>query len=188
MSVPTRGGARAGQTRGAMVLKNPAAPGAQGFEKPQVRGGNGFEKLGEMGCLASENRQSMAQNAPRCTWARAGMRIIRTLSRSRKAATVPLHLGSRSQIRFSDVVYAIGQSHNTCLLAILRKSVSTGNRRLCPPRKSLSCRSLCAQRRIQDYKSFAHGHFLSFTRISRQAFQTADEEHMTPRRGYEVFR
>jgi hypothetical protein len=39
-----------------MVLKNPAAQGAQGFEKPQLRGGNGFEKLGEMGCLASENR------------------------------------------------------------------------------------------------------------------------------------
>jgi hypothetical protein len=39
-----------------MVLKNPAAQGAQGFEKPQIRGGNGFEKLGEMGCLASENR------------------------------------------------------------------------------------------------------------------------------------
>ena len=73
-------------------------------------------------------------------------------------------------------------------LAILRKSVSTGNRRLCPPRKSLSCRSLCAQRRIQDYKSFAHGHFLSFTSISRQSFQTADEEHMTPRKAYEVFR
>jgi hypothetical protein len=42
-----------------MVLKNPATPGAQGFEKPQVRGGNGFEKLGEMGCLASENRHMM---------------------------------------------------------------------------------------------------------------------------------
>jgi hypothetical protein len=41
-----------------MVLKNPAAPGAQGFEKPLVRGGNRFEKLGEMGCLASENRHA----------------------------------------------------------------------------------------------------------------------------------
>jgi hypothetical protein len=41
-----------------MVLKNPAAQGAQGFEKPQVRGGIGFEKLGEMGCLASENRHT----------------------------------------------------------------------------------------------------------------------------------
>jgi hypothetical protein len=44
-----------------MVLKNPAAQGAQGFEKPQIRGGNGFEKLGEMGCLASENRQATAR-------------------------------------------------------------------------------------------------------------------------------
>jgi hypothetical protein len=43
-----------------MVLKNPAAQGAQGFENPQVRGGNGFEKLGETGCLASENRHHAA--------------------------------------------------------------------------------------------------------------------------------
>lgn len=57
MSVPTGGGARAGQTRGAMVLKTPVALGAQGFENPHVSGGHGFEKLGETGCLGSENRQ-----------------------------------------------------------------------------------------------------------------------------------
>jgi hypothetical protein len=44
-----------------MVLKNLTAQRAQGFEKPQVRGGNGFEKLGEMGCLASENRHPRAR-------------------------------------------------------------------------------------------------------------------------------
>lgn len=69
MSVPTGGGARAGQTRGAMVLKTPVALGAQGFENPHVSGGHGFEKLGETGCLGSENRH--------VTEALRGLRVTR---------------------------------------------------------------------------------------------------------------